>query len=85
MAAREAFSYTETAMKYCERTEASGALVLVLVGNACGSVAFGLAIEEGLGTALLQAATAGGLGMFVAGLWRGLTHGLGHTKNPKAL
>jgi hypothetical protein len=75
----------EMAMRYCERSEASGALVLVLVGNACGSVAFGMAIEEGLGTALIQAATAGGLGMFVAGLWRGLTHGLGLPKNPKSL
>jgi hypothetical protein len=75
----------EMAMRYCERSEASGALVLVLIGNACGSVAFGLALEDGLGTALLQAAAAGSLGIFAAGLWRGLVQAVALPKNPKPL
>lgn len=72
-------------MKYCERTEASGALILVLVAFGFASLAFALGIQNGLAAALLQAAAAGALAIFIAGLWRGFAQALWLTKTLKCL
>ena len=72
-------------MNYCERPEASGALVLVLLAFGFGSLAFAVGIQDGLTEALLEAAAAGTLAMCVAGLWRGLAQASRLTKNPKCL
>ena len=75
----------ETAMTYCERTEASGALVLVLLAFGFGSLAFAFGLQDGLAVAFLKAGAAGALAMCVAGLWRGLVQVSGLTKTPKCL
>jgi Na+/H+ antiporter NhaC len=72
-------------MNYCERPEASGALVLVLLAFGFGSLAFAVGIQDGLTEAFLEAAAAGTLAMCVAGLWRGLAQASRLTKDPKCL
>jgi hypothetical protein len=72
-------------MNHCERTEASGALVLVLLAFGFGSLAFALGIQHGLAAAFLEAAAAGTLAICVAGLWRKLTQASRLTKTPKCL
>ena len=72
-------------MNHCERSEASGALVLVLLAFGFGSLAFALGIQDGLAAAFLDAAAAGTLAICIAGLWRGLMQVSRLTKTPKCL
>jgi hypothetical protein len=72
-------------MNHCEKTEASGALVLVLLAFGFGSLAFALGIQDGLTAAFLKAAAAGTLAISLAGVWRGLTQACRLTKTPKCL
>jgi hypothetical protein len=79
-------------MSYSERlpssgflqTEASGVIVLVLIGSLSGAVALMLGIKCGPGGALMGIA-GGAIGIFLAGLWQGLAHIPWVTKDPKCL
>ena len=72
---------TKLPMSYFERqpvwairqTEASGVLVLVIIGTFFGALALALGIRYGLAGAL-TAIAAGAIGICLAGLWQRLAH-----------
>jgi hypothetical protein len=79
-------------MSYSERlpslglvkTEASGVIVLVMIGSLSGAVALMLGVRYGPAGALMGIA-GGAIGIFLAGLWQGLAHIPWVTKDPKCL
>jgi hypothetical protein len=66
------------------QTEASGVIILVLIGAVSGAVALTLGIRCGLHGAVFGI-TAGAIGILLAGLWQGLAHVPWITKNLKCL
>jgi hypothetical protein len=79
-------------MNYSERvpslgfikTEASGVIVLVMIGSLSGAVALMLGIKCGPSGGLVGIA-GGAIGILLAGLWQALAHIPCITKDPKCL